>query len=1069
MKRLSVCTTLLFILSMVPYCAPLYAQPIDYSSCPDCSAEDIGFLTKVNTYYQGINGLNPSAPSTYNLIGNRKFSGTAYSITNSFFGENWYPIRTEKQTLTGTFHSFSISNYGDESDWNIDLLPAAGFEDFLADAIPYQRDNWYADADWPKDEQGHLLIECEITPDEHRYGNPWFTNNNSQTTLLHRTITAYGPFVREEAHGNHPEIHPCEQLWWKEGNDAYMVLLVTDDSNRFKLRADTVVTIGGQTTVIPGDYTARRVTTFAYQPWTSEKKQESEIQVAFELNPNADGYYVSIQAVDNLNFFAGSAYPDVREGSKYSVTYKGNAVLTVEESSQIDPFVGVSFKNVCFNRAKGTLQGYIVFNTAIGNGDGKEGFVALRIDKKNVGVNARPQIVTGDIANTWKPFAPYDDQIPFSDIISSDMYGKGIVDGLIDFNGNGKSDLFAKQGNRWMVLYDGKGTWQEIQTSSIDVSELRFGDVNGNGKTDILRVGPNHKVLVSYDGVGSWTELTDAGEQNNLIQVADFNGDHKTDLVYFKIKTIVTTFPNRTVYRGDMYVKYGGTGSWKLLNNDYNLSGPNDYTDNFRFGNFNGDNITDVFRFYNKKFNVYWNGMGNIKELSTPGNNVRMGDLLFATGIMMPKETDVIYVDPVSKKWTVFYNAQPGSLPLDVKNGDPSTVRFADIDADPATDLIAIDFVKGNPNNIAFPTQAMAVIEPSTQLKYVEGSLKRKTVGNKEALFYDQDVMYYGGTKPTRRRQPAEFEINSVRDRSSATALRFTPAASMRPNADEMINVGKILDVPLAAKQGNSIQITYKVNPETIDKPIQAAAITALPDNVVKTSTAAANDWANWQTFLAAVTKPNKKALTTAAPGATVVTKTISFDLHPLYSGLEGRTARRVEMGDFIEELNETLYSKDATKRNALFGTGDVFNIQWTFSLQNLNSGQKSSPSVSVANGKFRNSKISFDFPATTDPLVFTASASITDKFGNTSAEPLQFVFYNKEIKLDNPREMLRWLAPYLNAPTKPGYIWMADHWERVRAGEVYLTNAQFIARANYLAEDNVLNPDEVRMLLQGY
>ena len=99
-------------------------------------------------------------------------------------------------------HDFGISNYGDESDWNIHLLPAPGFEDFISDAIPYQSDNWYADASWPTDEQGHFLIEAEITPDEHRYGNPWFTNNNSQSVLLHKLITAYGPFVREEAHAH---------------------------------------------------------------------------------------------------------------------------------------------------------------------------------------------------------------------------------------------------------------------------------------------------------------------------------------------------------------------------------------------------------------------------------------------------------------------------------------------------------------------------------------------------------------------------------------------------------------------------------------------------------------------------------------------------------------------------------------------------------------------------------------------------------------------------------------------------------------------------------------------------
>ena len=1023
--------------------------------------------------YQGINGFNPSAPSSYNLIGNRKFSGTVYSISNSFFGENWYPIRTDKQTLTGTFHHFSISNYGDESDWNINLLPNPGFEDFIADAIPYQRDNWYASGDWPADEQGHFLIEAEITPDEHRYGNPWFTNNNSQSTVLHKQVSVYGPFVREEAHGNHPEIHPCEQIWWKEAEDSYTVLLVTDDSNRFKRRADTMITVGGHQQFIAGDYTARRVTSFAYQPWTSEKKQESEIQVAFELNPLQDGYYVSIQSIDNLNFFAGASYPDVREGNKYSLTYRGNTVLTVEESSMIDPYVGVSFKNVCFNRAKGVLQGYIVFNTAIGNGDGKEGFVALRIDQKNVGVNAKPVIVTGDIGNTWKPFSDYDDKIPFSDIISSDMNGRGIVDGIIDFNGNGKSDLFAKQGDRWMVLYDGKGSWQEIQTSSLPVSELRFGDIDGNHKTDILRVGPNHKVFVSYDGVGTWTELTDAGEQNNLIQVGDFNGDHKTDLIYFKTRVISTGgFPQQVLYRGDMYVKFSGAGSWRQLNHDYYLNGPADYTDNFRFGNFNGDNITDVFRYYNGKFNVYWNGTGDIKELTKPPVAMRTSDLLFVTKLSSEKNTDVIYVDPVSKKWTVYYAGLPGSLPLTIKYADPANVRFADLDADPAVEPIAIDFVRGNPNNVNFPVAAQAIIEPSMQLRYVEGSLKSKSINNAVGLYYDQDVFYYAGTRTNRRRRPAEFEINAVKEMTTARALTFQPVAGINGSGDDLIKLGRVQDVPVTGSKKNSLQIAFKNSPEAFNKDIATMAITALPDKLEEVVTPNGN-WASWQPYLLKIAKPNKKILLNNAPGIPATVRLVSFDLHPLYSGMEGNTARLVEMEDFIEELNEAVYDKSAAKRNELYGAGDIFTINWSFSLMNMNTGAPvtgTAANGTVQNGRFKNSKINFRFPGSQDLLQFTATATITDKFGNSNAEPQVFTFYNQKILQNNGATgMQQWLAPYTSFPAKPGFIWMTDHWERIRANEVYLSNQQLLARAAYLAEDKVISAEELKTLLEGY
>ena len=286
----------------------------------------------------------------------------------------------------------------------------------------------------------------------------------------------------------------------------------------------------------------------------------------------------------------------------------------------------------------------------------------------------------------------------------------------------------------------------------------------------------------------------------------------------------------------------------------------------------------------------------------------------------------------------------------------------------------------------------------------------------------------------------------------------------------DRINLGRIKDVPVVGKQGKAVQIAFKANPETIEKVIPVAAITAIPDKVVKSSSPLANDWNTWQTFLNAVVKPNKKFLLATAPGATFITKEISFELHPLYSGTEGKTARAVEMSEFIEEMNEALYGTDVAKRNALFGNGDVFTINWSFSLVNLNSGQKSTPTANISNGKFKNSKVNFDFPNTRDPMSFTAMATITDKFGNNNIDTLRFVFYNKEIQLSEPNlNMLQWLTPYLNFPTKPGFIWMTDHWERQKANEVYITNVQLLHRAQFLGTDKIITPDEMRVLLQGY
>jgi hypothetical protein len=1022
--------------------------PADLSSCPDCSPEDIRILGEVNTKYQGMKGNNPSAPSSYNLIGKHKFSGSGWNFTNSFFGENWYTIRTEKQILTGTFHDFGVANYGDESDWNIHILPDPGFEDLIADAIPYQRDNWYASGDWPTTEDGRFLIEAEITPDEHRYGNPWFTNTTEKSILVGKKLSAYGPFVREEAHGNHPEIHPSEQIWWREADGALMVLLLADDSNRFKRRADTIRIVNGRPTLLPGDFSARRVTSFAYVPWAQEKGQEAELNLAFEFDPAKGGEYMSIQAVDALNFYSAASYPDVDAGDKNTITYKGNAVLTVQEAADIDPFVGVTFSNVCFNRSRGTLQGYVVLKTAIGNGDGKEGFVALRIDTRSVGVNAKPTLLVGDLLNTWKPHSLYDGQVSFADIISSDMHGKGIVCGRMDFNGNGKTDLFAKKGDRWLVLYDGKGTWQEINTSSIPKEQLRFGDVDGDGKTDILRVSPRRKVEVSYGGTGQWTEVTDAGDQNPNIQVGDFNGDGKTDIVYLKF------VPTGSIAMGYLYVKFGCKGSWKLLNKTLKITASNaaEYATNVRFGNFNGDRITDIFRYTNKRFGVYYNGTGDFKELCNPGINLRMDDLLFVTDLTSINYTDVIYVDPNTKKWTVFYRGKPGSLPLTIKYGDPSLVRFGDLDPDPVVEPIAMDFAEQrvSPLDIPMATVSKARIEPAIMPRYVPGSLKRVESGEKASLTVSLDLKYFPGTIDATRKKSDFRAVSGARERVGGRSLRFTPAPAGDAVSDEPGTIGILEGVSVAGEQGNAVDVAFVSRPAPESYKLPAYAITGIPDRVVMHQGTGAS-WKNWKDFLSDSVGSSRVNLLDSPPASPTAVKSIAFELLPFYSVIDDGRVSVVEADDVTKDLNQIAYGRDGTRVSELFGGRKVFAIQWTFELKDLSTGKLltiPNAGALVADGKWAKNKVAFAFPQNSTLLQFKAAATITDGLGNKSNAPIEVVFWNQRIVMNAPESQVEnWLAPV-----------------RGDMGTAYRT---LLTKGRYMAEDSVLTPAELRSLVR--
>jgi hypothetical protein len=1069
---------------------------VDYSNCPDCTADNISLHTETNSKYQGIRGYNPFAPSTYKLIGKHKFSGSGWAISNGMFGENWYPIREEKQMLTGKFHEFGVSNYGDESDWNIHLLPEPGFEDFLADAIPYQRDNWYASGDWRTTPDGKFLIEAEITPDENRYGNPWFNNREKNSPLLNKKLTVYGPFVREEAHGNHPEIHPSEQIWWNEAEGVQMILLVIDDSNRFKRRADTI----RLNQFVGGDYTARRVTTFAYQPWTQENRQEAEMSIAFEVNPTQNSLHFGLQALDDHQFF-NAGYADVADGNKYTINYKGNPILTVQESSPLDQFVGVSFKDVCFNRSKGTVQGYIVLKTAIGNGDGKEGFVAIRVDKKILGLNPVPTVFAGDIANTWKKMNVYDDQVAFSDIISSDLKGLGFVHGIIDFNGNGKTDLFARVNGRWMILYDGKGRWTEINSSNVSVDELRFGDIDGDKKTDVLRVNANRKVEVSYGGTTQWQVITDAGEQNSFIQVGDFNGDEKTDIVYFKYKLV-----GGQPLRADMHVKYGARGAWKVLNNDYNLRSTDDYK-NFRFGNFNGDKITDVFRLVDGKFNVYYNGQGDIKPLYTPPVRYKIEDLLFVDKLMTPGYTDIIYVDP-QKRWTVYYGGREGSLPLTIKYADPVNVRFADIDNDPAVEPIVVDFAESrrSPVDEEIVLQPTIDIKPTMMAKYVPGSVKRTSTNGAELLTIDMAVLQYPGRSKDRLNQQVP-EIQSAIEKKGSKVLQVNVApgrgndgqvelgdvreamrerrrraeadsrrrgtdnddarreASGRPPRGETgrpaeeiadrgerpaaanattLKLGTVVAVPVSGANENQLQVNFKSRSAPAVFPIPVYAITAVVTGL-KQQTGAIANWNSWKTFLINTSKPEKRALLETVPALPTKIESLQFELMPLYSAVDEGKVRLVEMNEMSEELNAIAYGDDAGRRAAIFGDPNVFNIEWQYELRNLTTGQiMQVPSPNPSKGKWNGSKMTISFPESNDLLQLTATASIIDKLGNRSVQPVTFTFFNQQLSMSEP-QVQAWL----------------------RAVESHPEKKMLQTKALFLAEDGTLTPDEVVSILR--
>ncbi|MGM0559043.1 MAG: FG-GAP-like repeat-containing protein, partial [Myxococcota bacterium] len=150
------------------------------------------------------------------------------------------------------------------------------------------------------------------------------------------------------------------------------------------------------------------------------------------------------------------------------------------------------------------------------------------------------------------------------------------VDGLRfgDFDGDGKTDVFRADGSEWQWVSAASGSWQQRNASSATVDRLRFGDFDGDGRTDVFTISGGER-RVSDGGADPWRRLAAATENLEDLGFGDFNGDGKTDL--FRATGSKWQWSS------------GGTSGWRDLNtSSHTIEG-------LAFGDFDGDGKTDVF------------------------------------------------------------------------------------------------------------------------------------------------------------------------------------------------------------------------------------------------------------------------------------------------------------------------------------------------------------------------------------------------------------------------------------------------------------------------------------------
>lgn len=153
-----------------------------------------------------------------------------------------------------------------------------------------------------------------------------------------------------------------------------------------------------------------------------------------------------------------------------------------------------------------------------------------------------------------------------------------------DFDGDGLTDIFSTRGGQWQVWYGSLKDWRPTQTSGHAISHFLFGEFDEHKGTDVAAI-TGGKWQISSGSLGSWTELNSL--QRSSFQgavVADFDGDGRSDIAF-------DDGGERWNYTS------GGAGSMLALREGDGQGGPYPKLKQMLVGRFDGDPRAEVLSF----------------------------------------------------------------------------------------------------------------------------------------------------------------------------------------------------------------------------------------------------------------------------------------------------------------------------------------------------------------------------------------------------------------------------------------------------------------------------------------
>ena len=101
-----------------------------------------------------------------------------------------------------------------------------------------------------------------------------------------------------------------------------------------------------------------------------------------------------------------------------------------------------------------------------------------------------------------------------------------------DFDADGRGDVFVANGTAWFFSRAGRRPWEFLRASTKRLEELGFADVDNDRVTDVLYRDGAGRVGYLVGGRGDLVPLTTAPVPMRDLRFGDFDGDGRTDLFY---------------------------------------------------------------------------------------------------------------------------------------------------------------------------------------------------------------------------------------------------------------------------------------------------------------------------------------------------------------------------------------------------------------------------------------------------------------------------------------------------------------------------------------------------------